>query len=78
LGILVPGILRDAGDIPQLAALVAPRPVVIGGGMTGGGQPLDAASLEAAFAFTRQAYAAEGMPDRLRLVAEADPDRLAE
>ena len=58
LGLLAPGILRDAGDIPHLAALIAPRPVVIGGGVTGGGQPLDAASLETAFTFTRQAYAA--------------------
>jgi dienelactone hydrolase len=78
LGILVPGILRDAGDIPHLAALVAPRPVVIAGGVTGGGQSLDAASLEAAFVFTRQAYAVQDAPDRFRLVAEADPSQLAE
>lgn len=78
LGLLAPGILRDAGDIPHLAALVAPRPLVIGCGVTGGGQPLDAASLEAAFAFTRHAYAAIGVPDRFRLVAEADPDQLGE
>ncbi len=78
LGLLAPGILRDAGDIPHLAALIAPRPVVIGGGVTGGGQPLDAAALEAAFTFTRQAYAASGVPDRLHVTAEADPDQLAE
>jgi hypothetical protein len=78
LGILVPGILRDAGDIPHLAALVAPRPVVIAGGVTGGGPSLDADSLEAAFAFTRQAYAVQDAPDRFRLVVEADPDRLVE
>jgi hypothetical protein len=78
LGLLAPGLLRDAGDIPHLAALIAPRPVVIGGGVTGGGLPLDAASLEAAFTFTRQAYAASGVSDRLHVVAETDPDQLAE
>src|SRR5262249_41900379 len=31
LGVIVPGILRDVGDIPHLAALVAPRRVVIAG-----------------------------------------------
>jgi hypothetical protein len=78
LGLLAPGILRDAGDIPHLAALVAPRRIVIAGGVTGGGTPLDAAALEAAFAFTRHAYTAEGVPDRFRLLAEADPDQVAE
>jgi cephalosporin-C deacetylase-like acetyl esterase len=78
LGLLAPGILRDAGDIPHLAALVAPRRIVIAGGVTGGGQPLDAAALEAAFAFTRHAYTAEGVPDRFRLLAEADPDQVSE
>lgn len=78
LGLLVPGILRDAGDVPHLAALAAPRRVVIGGGVNGGGQPLDEAALEAAFAFTRHAYAAEGVPDRFRLLAEADLDQLVE
>src|SRR5262249_54167691 len=42
LGVIVPGLLRDVGDIPHLAALVAPRPVVIAGGVSGGGQGLDA------------------------------------
>jgi len=78
LGILVPGILRDAGDVAHLAALIAPRPILIGGGVSGSGATLDAAALDAAFAFTRQAYATEGIADRFRITADADPMRLAE
>jgi hypothetical protein len=77
LGTLVPGILRDAGDIAHLAALVAPRPLTIAGGVTGGGQPLDADALDAAFTFARQVYTLVGAGDRLRLVPDADPGRLA-
>lgn len=78
LGTLVPGILRDAGDIAQLAALIAPRRLVIAGGVTGGGAALDAAGRDAAFAFTRQAYAVEGAADRFRLIADAGPAHLAD
>jgi len=46
MGILAPGILRDVGDIPQLAALVAPRRVVIAGGVSGGGMALTAQQIE--------------------------------
>jgi len=78
LGTLVPGILRDAGDVVHLAALVAPRRLAIAGGVTGGGHPLDAGALDAAFAFARQVYTVAGAADRLQLVADADPVRLAE
>ena len=54
---MVPGILREAGDMPQLAALVAPRPLVVAGGVTSGGKSLNPKELNAAFAFTRQVYA---------------------
>ena len=36
LGLMVPGILREVGDIPQLASLIAPRRLVIAGGATRG------------------------------------------
>jgi hypothetical protein len=42
LGIMAPGILRDGGDVCDLVALVAPRRVVIAGGLTGAGAPLAA------------------------------------
>ena len=46
MGILAPGILRDVGDIPQLAALVAPRRVVLAGSVHGSGSALTAEQLQ--------------------------------
>ena len=57
LGIMPCGILRDVGDIPQLAALIAPRKLVVAGGVTGGGQTLDEAALKRQFEFTARVYA---------------------
>ncbi len=56
LGLMAPGILRDVGDIPQIAALIAPRPLTIAGGVTGGGEVLDEAKLKAAYHWTTGAY----------------------
>jgi pimeloyl-ACP methyl ester carboxylesterase len=52
LGTIVPGILRDVGDVPHLAALALPRRVVIAGGVTGGGKALSNDELQLAFAVT--------------------------
>jgi cephalosporin-C deacetylase-like acetyl esterase len=73
LGLMAPGILRDAGDVAHLAALVAPRKLVVAGGVTGGGRPLDGAALCGAFDFTRQVYAIEGACDRFCLLATSEP-----
>lgn len=78
LGTIVPGILRDAGDVPHLAALLAPRPLVLAGGVAGGGQPLDAAALDAAFALTRQVYDLEGAAGHLRILPASDLDGIVE
>ncbi len=56
LGLMAPGILRDVGDIPQIAALISPRPLTIAGGVTGGGEVLDEAQLQAAYRWTTGAY----------------------
>ncbi len=76
LGTIVPGILRDAGDIAHLSALIAPRRLIVSGGVAGNGQPLDAESLAAHFAFTRQAYRLEDAAAQFRIVPEADADRI--
>lgn len=57
MGMLVPGILR-AGDVPHLAALIAPRRLVIAGAVTPEGKKLDRKGTEAAFAYTARIYAA--------------------
>ena len=56
LGLMAPGILRDVGDIPQIAALISPRPLTIAGGVTGGGEVLDEPQLKTAYRWTSGAY----------------------
>ena len=56
LGLMVPGILRDVGDIADIASLVAPRPVTINGGITGDGNPADRVTLRKAFESTERAF----------------------
>jgi pimeloyl-ACP methyl ester carboxylesterase len=55
MGLLAPGVLR-AGDVPHLAALAAPRKLVLAGGLSAAGKALDAKGVAEAFAFTRRAY----------------------
>ncbi|MFO0841760.1 MAG: alpha/beta hydrolase family protein [Gemmataceae bacterium] len=55
MGLLAPGVLR-AGDVPHLAAVVAPRKLIVTGGFSPAGKKLDATALELAFAFTRGVY----------------------
>jgi len=68
LGIMVPGILRRAGDIPHLAALVAPRPLVVAHAVGAEGKALAQDALDANFASTRQAYSAEGAAGALAIL----------
>jgi sugar lactone lactonase YvrE len=49
LGTLAPGILRDVGDVAHLAALCAPKRVVIAGGVNGSGKDLSADELAEAY-----------------------------
>src|SRR5947209_15884911 len=49
LGTMAPGILRDVGDVAHLAALAAPKRVVIAGGVGGNGKPLTAEQLREAY-----------------------------
>ncbi|MBS0205495.1 MAG: acetylxylan esterase [Planctomycetes bacterium] len=57
LGLMAPAIVREVGDVAHLAALMAPRPVVIAGGVTGSARPLGPVALKELFKFTEQIYA---------------------
>jgi pimeloyl-ACP methyl ester carboxylesterase len=72
MGLLVPGILR-AGDIPHLAALFAPRKLIVAGGATAEGKKLDKKGLSTAFAFTRKVYALMKAEKSLHLHTDAKP-----
>jgi dienelactone hydrolase len=76
MGILAPRILRDVGDIPHIAALAAPRKLLVSGGVTGGGEALGAAALREGFAFTRSIYRLLGIESHLTVLAAEKPHDL--
>jgi dienelactone hydrolase len=77
MGIMAPRILRDAGDVPHLAALVAPRKLMISGAVTGGGEALPAAALGEQFAYTRKVYRLLGVESHLTVTAPENAEDLA-
>jgi pimeloyl-ACP methyl ester carboxylesterase len=75
LGVMAPGILRDVGDVSQLAAFVAPRKLIIAGGVSGSGTKLKPEELEEAFAYTHKIYELVGAESQLTLVAADDASK---
>lgn len=74
LGLMVPAIVRDVGDVAHLAALIAPRPVIIAGGVWGDGRPVDPAGLAATYEPAQQVFSLlqpEG-PSPLQLLSAQD------
>jgi len=59
LGIMAPGILRDVGDISRIAALIAPRPLVVAGGVSGDGNALTLSALRQNYEFTWEVFASD-------------------
>lgn len=72
LGLMAPGILRDVGDVSQLAAFVAPRKLIIAGGVSGAGTKLKPEEIETHFAYSRKIYELLGAESQLKLVALED------
>lgn len=71
MGLLVPGLLR-LGDVPQLAALVAPRRLVVVDGLSPLGTQVTEKGLREAHAFTRQVYRLCKAEPKLTLTEGAD------
>jgi dienelactone hydrolase len=65
MGLLAPGLLT-VGDVPHLAALTAPRPLVLAGTV----RPAD-------YAFTREIYALEKVAERLQFLEGAKVGEVA-
>jgi hypothetical protein len=76
MGVLTPGILRIA-DVPQLAALVAPRGLVVAGGTSPQDIALDDAELERALGFTGAVYKACAVSSKLIIKPEMAPADVA-
>jgi pimeloyl-ACP methyl ester carboxylesterase len=73
MGVLAPGILR-VGDVPHLAALTAPRPLRIIGGVSPQGAKLKDKEVAEAFAFTSAIYKLHKTDGRLTVSAEGRPE----
>ncbi|MBC7816477.1 MAG: hypothetical protein IAG10_06250 [Planctomycetaceae bacterium] len=67
LGLMVPGILRDVGDIAHIAGLIAPRRVTIVGGVTGGGQTIHGDDLLKQFRVTQEIFAVQSVAKQFRV-----------
>ncbi len=68
-GSMAPGFLAEVGDLGKLAACVAPRRLEVVGAVTGGGEAVTQADLEAAYVTAREVYTLLGAPDALSLQA---------
>lgn len=66
LGLMVPGILKEVGDVADLATMIAPRKLMIAGAVYGNGETLSANQLQSQFKGTRGIYG-ELHPDSLVL-----------
>jgi len=77
MGLLAPGILRVA-DIPQLAALMAPRKLAITEGRTPQGKLVRLKDIQAAFAFTSNIYRLYKNEDRFVLREEVRVDDIVD
>ena len=72
LGLMAPGMLREVGDVPHLAALCLPRRVVIAGGVFGDGTKLTAEELRRTFAPASQASTLLKSDGALQLLGSND------
>ncbi len=73
LGTIVPGMLVDVGDVAHLAALAAPRRVVIAGGVGPDGKPMDGPSLRDAYDPAARVFGLLGSEGALRILDLDDP-----
>jgi hypothetical protein len=69
--------LRDAGDIPHLAALLAPRRLVVAGAVTGAGRALGAVGSGRQFVFTRRGYSLLEASTDLIISSSSDAGEIA-
>lgn len=73
MGIIAPGILRDVGDIAHLAALVAPRSLLISGSVSpSGDKPLPESEQAKAFQYAANVYQTLKADEAFALVDPAE------
>jgi hypothetical protein len=62
--------------VPHLAALVAPRRLLISGGVTGGGEVLSSDALREQYTYTQRVYRLHGVDAHLTVTGTQKPDDL--
>jgi dienelactone hydrolase len=67
LGVVIPGILRDFGDVPQLAAMISPRQLIIAGSVWGDGRQLTGVEQAKQFQFTVSTFLRTGGQWKLQI-----------
>ena len=78
LGVMAPGIVRQIGDIAELAALVAPRRVVVAGGVAGSGKGLTLEQLNEAYRTATRVWDLLDAGRELSLLEATSPTLLIE
>jgi cephalosporin-C deacetylase-like acetyl esterase len=77
MGLLVPAMLRQVGDLPHLAAMVAPRRMLIAGPTNGAAKELPENENEERFQYARKAYQLRGGRERLVVSPKLSPQDFA-
>jgi hypothetical protein len=77
MGLLAPAILR-VGDIPHLAALSAPRRLIVAGGVSPSGTKLDDKELQEAFSYTTGIFKLLKAANKLTTRTDLPADKLVE
>jgi hypothetical protein len=73
VGVLAPDILREVGDVAHLAALNAPRRVVVASSVSGNGKPLAIEALRDAYRAASDAWERANASRDLSLIETTDP-----
>jgi hypothetical protein len=73
LGTLVPGILKECGDIPQIAATISPRRLVLAGPVSPQNIGLDEATATRTFRPAAAAYQLEQASSEYRMQSDTSP-----
>jgi len=76
MGLLAPGLLR-VGDVPHLAALAAPRRLIVAAGVSPAGKALGEKALKEAYAFTASVYKLHKADAKLTVAETLKPEELA-
>jgi hypothetical protein len=78
IGIMAPGIVHHVGDIADLAALIAPRRLVVAGAVAGGGDALSRERLDGAYQRATRVWDLQGARHELVLLESSSPAEVLE